>query len=111
VSKPADLVQGTLDLLVLKILATEPLNGWAIGQRLRQVSGDILQVSDGSLYPALHKLEQEGWIKGEWRASENNRRAKFYSLTRAGQKHLSKEAANWDRVSAAITRVLTLREA
>ena len=107
-SRPTDLVQGTLDLLLLKILALEPLHGWAIGQRLLQVSGDVLQVSDGSLYPALHKLEQEGWIKGEWRASENNRRAKFYSLTRSGQKQLNKEMANWDRVSAAIMRVLTL---
>ena len=110
-SKPSDLLQGTLDLLILKILALEPLNGWAIGQRLLQVSGDVLQVSDGSLYPALHKLEQEGWIQGEWRASENNRRAKFYSLTRAGQKHLNKETANWERVSAGVTRVLTLEEA
>src|SRR5262249_5460528 len=81
-SKPTDLVQGTLDLLILKILALEPLNGWAIGQRLKQVSDDVLQVSDGSLYPALHKLEQEGWITAEWKPSENNRRAKFYSLTR-----------------------------
>lgn len=80
-SKPSDLVQGTLDLLLLKILALEPLHGWAISQRLRQISGEILQVSDGSLYPALHKLEQQGWIKSEWKASENNRRAKFYSLT------------------------------
>lgn len=110
-SKPADLVQGTLDLLVLKILAIEPLNGWALGQRLLQVSGDILQVSDGSLYPALHKLEQEGLIKGDWRASENNRRAKFYSLTRDGQRHLHRETAQWERVSAAITRVLMLKEA
>jgi PadR family transcriptional regulator len=111
VSKPSDLVQGTLDLLILKILALEPQNGWAIGQRLTQISGDILQVSDGSLYPALHKLEQEGWIKGEWRASENNRRAKFYALTRSGQKYLDQEAANWDRVSAAISRVLARKEA
>lgn len=110
-SKPSSLVQGTLDLLILKVLALEPLNGWAIGQRLLQISGDILQVSDGSLYPALHKLEQEGWIKGEWRASDNNRRARFYSLTRSGQKHLAKEAANWERIAGAITRVLTLREA
>ena len=110
-SKPSDLVQGTLDLLILKILALEPQNGWAIGQRLTQISGDILQVSDGSLYPALHKLEQEGWIKGEWRASENNRRAKFYALTRSGQRYLDKEAANWDRVSAAISRVLARKEA
>src|SRR6202051_758678 len=78
-SRPPDFVQGTLDLLLLKILALEPLNGWAISQRLKQVSGDVLQVSDGSLYPALHKLEQQGWITAEWKASENNRRAKFYS--------------------------------
>jgi PadR family transcriptional regulator len=108
VSKPADLLQGTLDVLILKILALEPLNGWAVGQRLLGVSGDVLQVSDGSLYPALHKLEQEGWIKGEWRASENNRRAKFYSLTRAGQKHLHTETTNWERISDAVTRVLAL---
>ena len=107
-SRPSDLLQGTLDLLILKVLVLEPLNGWAIGQRLLQVSGDVLQVSDGSLYPALHKLEQEGWIKGEWRATENNRRAKFYALTRSGQKQLNKEMANWDRVSSAIMRVLTL---
>jgi transcriptional regulator len=110
-SKPTDLVQGTLDLLILKILALEPLNGWAIGQRLKQVSGEVLQVSDGSLYPALHKLEQEGWIKAEWKPSENNRRAKFYSLTRLGRKELEKEAANWNRLSAAITRVVKLKEA
>ncbi|MGH9768854.1 MAG: PadR family transcriptional regulator [Blastocatellia bacterium] len=110
-SKPTDLVQGTLDLLIMKILALEPLNGWAIGQRLKQVSKDVLQVSDGSLYPALHKLEQEGWIKAEWKPSENNRRAKFYSLTRLGRKELEKEAANWNRLSAAITRVVKLKEA
>jgi PadR family transcriptional regulator, regulatory protein PadR len=110
-SKPSDLVQGTLDLLLLKILALEPLNGWAISQRLKQVSGDVLQVSDGSLYPALHKLEQEGWISSEWKASENNRRAKFYSLTRAGRKQLDQEAANWSRLSSAISQVLKLREA
>jgi PadR family transcriptional regulator, regulatory protein PadR len=110
-SKPTDLVQGTLDLLILKILALEPLNGWAIGQRLKQVSGEVLQVSDGSLYPALHKLEQEGWIKAEWKLSENNRRAKFYSLTRLGRKELEKEAANWNRLSAAISRVVKLKEA
>ena len=109
-SRPSDLVQGTLDLLLLKILALEPLNGWAISQRLRQVSGEVLQVSDGSLYPALHKLEQEGWIEAEWRASENNRRAKFYSLTRLGRRHLEKEAANWDRLSSAISHVLGLEQ-
>jgi PadR family transcriptional regulator, regulatory protein PadR len=110
-SKPTDLVQGTLDLLILKILALEPLNGWAISQRLKQVSAQILQVSDGSLYPALHKLEQEGWISAEWKPSENNRRAKFYSLTGPGRRHLAKEAANWKRLSAAISLVVQLPEA
>ena len=110
-SRPSDLVQGTLDLLILKILALEPLNGWAISLSLTQVSGDVLQVSDGSLYPALHKLEQEGWIRAEWKPSENNRRAKFYSLTRLGRKQLEKEAANWGRLSAAISRVVALKEA
>src|SRR5687767_9190366 len=108
-SKPTDLVQGTLDLLILKILALEPLNGWAIGQRLKQVSGEVLQVSDGSLYPALHKLEQEGWIKAEWKLSENNRRAKYYSLTRLGGKELEKETAIWRRLSAAISQVVELK--
>ena len=111
-SRPSDLVQGTLDrLLLLKILALEPLHGWAIGQRLKQVSGDVLQVSDGSLYPALHKLEQEGWITAEWKPTENNRRAKFYSLSRLGRKQLQKEAANWERLSGAITGVVRLEEA
>jgi len=110
-SRPTDLVQGTLDLLILKILALQPLHGWAISQRLKQVSGEVLQVSDGSLYPALHKLEQGGWIKAEWKASENNRRAKFYSLTRPGRKHLEREAANWTRLSAAISQVVQLKEA
>ena len=110
-SKPTDLVQGTLDLLILKILALEPLNGWAVSQRLKQVSGDILQVSDGSLYPALHKLEQEGWISAEWKPSENNRRAKFYSLTRLGRRELNREAANWERLSTAISHVVQLKEA
>jgi len=110
-SKPSDLVQGTLDLLVLKILLLQPLNGWAIGQRLKQISGDVLQVSDGSLYPALHKLEQEGWITAEWKPSENNRRAKFYSLTRLGRRHLEKEAANWNRLAAAISGIVKLKEA
>lgn len=109
-SKPSDLVQGTLDLLLLKILALEPLHGWAISQRLKQVSGDVLQVSDGSLYPALHKLEQEGWIAAEWKPSENNRRAKFYSLTRLGRRQLEKETANWARLSSAISGVIKLSE-
>ncbi|HJP93833.1 MAG TPA: PadR family transcriptional regulator [Pyrinomonadaceae bacterium] len=110
-SKPTDLVQGTLDLLILKMLALEPLHGWAIGQRLKQVSGQTLQVSDGSLYPALHKLEQEGWIKSEWKPSENNRRAKFYKLTRPGRKQLEQETANWNRLSAAISLIVQPREA
>lgn len=109
-SKPSDLVQGTLDLLLLKLLALEPLNGWAISLRLKQVSGDVLQVSDGSLYPALHKLEQEGWIKSEWRTTENNRRAKFYSLTRLGRGQLSRQTANWLRLSGAISQVVKLEE-
>ena len=111
VSRPVDLVQGTLDLLVLKILALEPLHGWAISLRLKQVSGDVLQVSDGSLYPALHKLEQQGWIKAEWKPSENNRRAKFYALTRKGRRQLEKETADWQRLSGAITLVVQLPEA
>jgi transcriptional regulator len=111
VSRPSDLVQGTLDLLILKILALEPQHGWAIGARLRQVSGDILQVSDGSLYPALHKLEHRGWIKAEWRPSANNRRAKFYELTRAGRRHLERESAEWERLSGAISHIVKLREA
>jgi len=111
VSKPADLVQGTLDLLVLKMLALQPMNGWAIGQRLKQLSSDVLQVSDGSLYPALHKLEQEGWVSSEWRQTENNRRAKFYSLTRAGRRQLEIEAGNWERLSGAITALVRLQEA
>jgi transcriptional regulator len=110
VSKPNDLVQGTLDLLILKMLALEPMNGWSIGQRLKQLSSDVLQVSDGSLYPALHKLEQEGWVTAEWRPSENNRRAKFYSLTRAGKKQLQIESGNWDRLARAITAVVRLQE-
>src|ERR1700733_13155306 len=100
-SKPNDLVQGTLELLLLKVLALEPLHGWAICLRLRSMSGDVLQVSEGSLYPAAHKLEQEGWITAEWKQTENNRRAKFYSLTRTGQ--LQTEAADWERLSLAIS--------
>jgi len=111
VSKPSDLVQGTLDMLILKILALEPLNGWAISQRLKQISSDVLGVSDGSLYPALHKLENRGWIGSQWKSSENNRRAKFYSLTRLGRKQLETETANWNRVSAAISGIVKLKEA
>lgn len=110
-SKPSDLVQGTLDMLILKIVALQPLNGWAISQRLKQISGDVLQVSDGSLYPALHKLEQQGWISAQRKVSESNRRAKFYSLTRLGRKQLEEEAAKWNRLSAAISSIVKLSEA
>jgi len=110
-SKPADLVQGTLDLLLLKILALQPLHGWAISLRLRSISNEVLQVSEGSLYPALHKLEQEGWIQAEWKQTENNRKAKFYSLTRLGRRQLETESANWQRLSSAISHVVQLSEA
>jgi transcriptional regulator len=110
-SRPNDLVQGTLDLLILKLLALQPLHGWAISRRLKTLSGDVLQVSEGSLYPALHKLEHEGWIKAEWKQTENNRRAKFYSLTRQGRKQLEQESASWQLLSSAITRVVGLAEA
>jgi PadR family transcriptional regulator PadR len=105
-SKPTDLVQGTLDLLILKIVALEPMHGWAIAQRISQMSGDVLQVGQGSLYPALHKLEQQGWIEAEWRDSENNRRAKYYTLTREGRRALKLESAQWERLSAAISLIV-----
>jgi PadR family transcriptional regulator len=105
-SKPPDLVQGTLNLLVLRILDLEPMHGWALGQRLRQMSGDVLQVSEGSLYPALHKLEHEGLISSEWRATEHNRRAKFYALTARGRKALRHEADEWERLASAITQIV-----
>ena len=109
-SRPSDLVQGTLDLLLLKIVALGPLHGWAIAQRLRQVSGDVLQVSEGSLYPALHKLELEGWLTATWQLSDTGRRAKFYALSRAGRRALDRELADWERLSGAIWRVVTLQE-
>ena len=105
-SKPTELVQGTLDLLILKVIALEPIHGWAIAQRIRQVSNDVLRVGQGSLYPALHKLEQQGWIEAEWKISETNRRAKYYSLTRAGRKALTEEAAHWERLSGAISAIV-----
>jgi PadR family transcriptional regulator PadR len=108
-SKPSDLVQGTLDLLILKMLGLEPMHGWAISQRLSQISSDVLRVSEGALYSALHKLEHEGWITAEWKPSENNRRAKYYSLTRTGRKQLDVETANWTRLSDAITHVVQLQ--
>jgi transcriptional regulator len=105
-SKPSDLVQGTLDLLILKTIAPEPRHGWGIAQRIRQVSGEVLQVNQGALYPALHRLEQNGWIGAKWGESDNNRRAKYYSLTPAGRKYLEHEEANWKRLSTAIGLVL-----
>ena len=105
-SKPTDLVQGTLDLLILKIVALEPIHGWAIAHRIQQMSSEVLQVGQSALYPALHKLEQQGWIEAEWKISETNRRAKYYSLTRAGQKALAEEAANWERLSGAISAIV-----
>jgi transcriptional regulator len=109
-SKPTDLVQGTLDLLILKLLALQPMNGWMISLRMKQASDDVLRVSDGSLYPALHKLEQGGWIQGKWKMNENNRRTKYYALTRLGRKGLRKEAESWTRLSAAISHVVQLSE-
>jgi transcriptional regulator len=105
-SQNVDLLQGTLDLLILKTLALESMHGWGVAQRIQQISKDALQVQQGSLYPALHRLEQQGWIEAEWRASENNRRAKYYSLTRAGREQLEVETANWERLSAAIRQIL-----
>ena len=105
-SKPTAILQGTLFLLILKILELEPRTGWAISQRLRQMSNETLQASHGSLYPALHKLEHEGWIRGEWKESTTGRPAKFYSLTRAGRRQLRVEAENWTRLSAAVNGIL-----
>ena len=105
-SKPTDLLQGTLDLLILKTLDLDSLNGWAIAKRISQTSNEVLQVQQGSLYPALHRLETQGWIKGHWRESENNRRAKYYSLTASGRKRFEVERENWQRLSGAIGLVL-----
>ena len=104
--KPSDLVQGTLDLLILKTISLEPKHGWAIAKRIQQISGEVLQVQQGSLYPALHRLEQKAWIKAKWKPTETGREAKFYSLTAAGRAQLAKEAANWNRLSAAIDLVV-----
>ena len=102
----ADLLQGTLDLLILQTLALEPMHGWGVALRIQQTSKDVLQIGQGSLYPALHRLEYKGWVKSEWRTSENNRRAKFYRLTQKGKKQLETELASWDRLSSAIASVL-----
>ena len=103
--KPSDLVQGTLDLLILKTISLEPMHGWAIAKRIQQISDDVLRVQQGSLYPALHRLEQQAWITAEWGESETGRKAKLYSLTREGREQLDKELANWDRLSTAINLV------
>jgi PadR family transcriptional regulator, regulatory protein PadR len=102
----SDLLQGTLDLLILRTLAVGEMHGWGISQRLQQISQDVLQVNQGSLYPALYRLEQQGWIESSWGESDNNRRAKFYKLTRAGHRQLAEETANWERISGAVARVL-----
>jgi PadR family transcriptional regulator, regulatory protein PadR len=104
--KPSDLIQGTLDLLVLKTLALEPKHGWAIAKRIEQASNNVLQVSQGAVYPALHRLEQQGWLKSEWRPAETGREAKFYTLTRAGRAQLEKELDQWERLSGAVALVI-----
>ena len=103
---PVDLLQGTLDMLILRAIAAEPQHGWAIAQRIEQVSGNVLQVGQGSLYPALHRLEYKGWIRAQWGASENNRRARYYSISAAGRKHLEAEMDNWVRLTGAVNLVL-----
>jgi PadR family transcriptional regulator len=106
VSDQTDVLQGTLDLLIMRTIALEPLHGWAIAQRIQQISDDLLRVRQGSLYPALHRLEHQGWITADWGASENNRRARFYALTKAGRKQLDAEVAKWERLSAGVNLVL-----
>ena len=107
-SKPADLIQGTLDLLILKTISIEPKHGWAIAKRIEQVTGDVLQVTQGALYPALHRLEQQGWVRSEWKQSESGREAKFYAMTRAGNAQLKKELAQWERLSNAVGVVIRM---
>lgn len=104
--QPTDLLQGTLDLLILRTLALEPMHGWGIAQRIQQVSQNVLQVGQGSLYPALHRLEYKGWIEADWKASENNRKAKYYALTAAGKRQLEAEIESWDRLAGAVALVL-----
>ena len=106
--KPSDLIQGTLDLLILKTLTAEAKHGWAIAKRIQQVSEEVLQITQGSLYPALHRLEHRGWIQAEWRVSELGRRAKYYQLTSSGRRQLAVEASEWERMSGAINRVMKL---
>jgi PadR family transcriptional regulator PadR len=107
-SRPTDLIQGTLDLLILKTISIEPKHGWAIAKRIEQVSEDALQVTQGALYPALHRLEQQGWISSKWMKTETGREAKFYQLTKAGQRQLEKELADWQRLSHAIGLVIQM---
>jgi transcriptional regulator len=107
-SKPSDLIQGTLDLLILKTISLEPQHGWAIAKRIQQVSNDALQITQGALYPALHRLEQQGWTRAEWRVTEGGRDAKFYRLTRAGRTQLQKELDQWERLSGAVGLVIKL---
>ena len=107
-SKPSDLIQGTLDLLILKTISLEPKHGWAIAKRIEQVSEDVLQVTQGALYPALHRLEQQGWLRAEWRPTETGRDAKYYALTKAGRVQLAKELAQWDRLSNAVGLVIRM---
>lgn len=107
-SKPSDLIQGTLDLLILRTLSLEPMHGWGIARRIQQASDEVLQVTQGALYPALHRLEQQGWLRAEWRATETGREAKFYTLTRAGRAQLEKELAQWERLSNAVGMVIRM---
>ena len=109
-AKPSDLIQGTLDLLILRTLSLEPMHGWAIARRIQEVSEEVLQVTQGALYPALHRLEQQGWLRAEWRNTETGREAKFYSLTRAGRKRLEAETANWGRLAGAVELILRTAE-
>ena len=109
-SKPSDLIQGTLDLLILQTIAPEPMHGWAIAKRIEQASEDVLQITQGALYPALHRLEQQGWIRAAWRKPETGREAKFYELTRAGRTQLDKELAQWERLSNAVGLVIRTAE-
>lgn len=106
-SKPSDLIQGTLDLLILRTISLEPMHGWAIAKRIEQVSQDVLQVTQGALYPALHRLEQQGWIRSSWRKTETGREAKFYELTKAGQKQVRKAAAEWEQTTEILAKFLT----
>jgi transcriptional regulator len=108
VGKPSDLIQGTLDLLILRTISVEPKHGWAIAKRIEEVSNEALLVSQGALYPALHRLEQQGWVRAEWRGSDTGREAKFYALTRAGRKQLEKELAQWERLSKAVALVIRM---